>query len=144
MLPSLPSSFSWSAFCEATEPSCLTPEILVTSPSTSSIFPADDETDICYLKLTPHGFISREMLRMVAEIDFDDDYSEPPMLLAPTLRLQPLSTITEEEEEHIEPFTEPTNTPVCQRTTLPTISEVDDFRAEKETTTEFPVPESNL
>jgi hypothetical protein len=145
MLPSLPSSFSWSAFRKATKPSCLTPEILATSPSTSSIFPADDETDICYLKLTPHGFISCEMLRMVAEIDFDDDYSEPPMILASALHLRPLNTIIEEEKELTEPSAEPTNTPVCQRTSLSVISEVDDeFFAEEETATECSVPKANL
>jgi hypothetical protein len=144
ILSLLPSSFSWNAFREATEPSYLTPEILVTSPSTSSSLPSDDETDLCYLQLTPHGFISREMLRTIAEIDFDDDYSEPPMILASALRLRPLDPIPEEEEAHTELSTESTHTSVRQRTTLSIISEVDELYADEETATECSVPEPNL
>jgi hypothetical protein len=84
------------------------------------------------------------MLRMITEIDFDDDYSEPPMLLAPALHLRPLDPIPEEEEAHTELSTESTHTSVRQRTTLSTISEVDELYADEETATECSVPEPNL
>jgi hypothetical protein len=102
ILPSISASFSWSAILTDSTKSAAAveytvPSLIITSPSTVTVEAEESESNPFYLR--PDGdFLTSQELRELAEIDFDDDGSQLPMILASALPLLFLATITEENE----------------------------------------------
>jgi hypothetical protein len=102
ILPSISVSFSWSAVLTdstkfAATVECTVPSLIITSPSTATIEADASEPNPFYLR--PDGdFLTSQELRELAEIDFDDDGSQPPMILASALPLLSLAAIADENE----------------------------------------------
>jgi hypothetical protein len=103
ILPSISTSFSWSAVLtdstkSAAAVECTVPSLIITSPSTATV-EAADESEPNPFHLRPDGdFLTSQELRELADIDFDDDGSQPPMILASALPLLSLAAIAEQNE----------------------------------------------
>jgi hypothetical protein len=102
ILPSISASFSWSAVLtdsikSAAAVECTAPSLIVTFPSTATM--EADEAELNPFYLRPDGdFLTSQELRELSEIDFDDDGSQPQMILASALPLLSLAAIAEENE----------------------------------------------
>jgi hypothetical protein len=80
------------------------PGLIVTSPSTATIEADESELNPYYLR--PDGdFLNNQELQELSEIDFDDDGTEPPMLLVSAQQLRQLTAIAEDDERSTCPLT---------------------------------------